>query len=84
LSGFGIIASYLHRWVEPLKARESYGFEHAGAKDLSRMFLTHELMEEEVLERLRKILKGVSVVPLRVDEFTAMNLPPSISLIFLS
>jgi hypothetical protein len=83
LTRFGIIASYLHRRVEPLKARESYGFEYAGAEDLSRMFLTHELMEEEILEHLWKILKGVSVIPLRVDECTTTNPPPSISL-FLS
>jgi hypothetical protein len=43
------------------------------------MVPTQELTEEEVLGRLHKILKDASVVPLQVKEYTAMNLPPSIS-----
>jgi hypothetical protein len=35
ITGFGIIASYLCRQVQPLKARETYGFEYAGAEDPS-------------------------------------------------
>jgi hypothetical protein len=38
-----------------------------------------ELTEEEVLERLKKILKGVSVVPHMVPEYRADNLPPAVS-----
>jgi hypothetical protein len=47
------------------------------------MVPTQELTKEEVLERLHKTLKGVSVVPLRVDEFTDENPPPAISLLVL-
>jgi hypothetical protein len=67
-----------------LKAREHYGFKYVGAKDPSQMVPTQELIEEEVLERLRKILKGVSVIPLRVDEFTAEKPPPVVSLFLFS
>jgi hypothetical protein len=42
-----------------LKVREHYGFEYSGAKDPSRMVLALELTEEEVLERLKKILNRV-------------------------
>jgi hypothetical protein len=38
-------------------------------------------MEEEVLVRLHKILKDVSVVTHKVDEFTASNPPPAVSLL---
>jgi hypothetical protein len=38
-----------------------------------------ELTKEEVLERLKKILKGVSVVPHIVPEYHANNQPPTIS-----
>jgi hypothetical protein len=55
LTGFGIVASYLRRRVQPLKARENYGFEYSGAEDPSRMVLALELTEEEVLERLKKL-----------------------------
>jgi len=42
-----------------------------------------ELTNEEVLERLQKMLKGVSVVPLAVLEYSAKNLPPAVSCSFL-
>ena len=75
LIGFGIISSFLRRRVQPLKERENYGFEYSGAEDPSRMVPTLELTDEEVLERLQKMLKGVSVVPLAVLEYSANNSP---------
>jgi hypothetical protein len=36
-TGFGIVDSFLHRRVQPLKVRERYGFEYAGAEDPSWM-----------------------------------------------
>jgi hypothetical protein len=62
-----------------LKARENYGFEYSRADDPSRMVLVLELTEEEVLERLKKILKGVSVVLHIVFEHRADNPPPTVS-----
>jgi hypothetical protein len=38
-------------------------------------------MEEDGLVRLRKILKDVSAVPHKVDEFTTLNPPPAVSLL---
>ena len=38
-----------------------------------------ELTDEEVLKRLQKMLKGASVVPLIVSEFSANNPPPAVS-----
>ena len=49
-----------------MKEREHYGFEYSGAEDPSRMVPALELTNEEVLERLQKMLKGVSIVPLAV------------------
>jgi hypothetical protein len=79
LTGFGIIASYLRRRVQPLKARENYGFEYSRADDPSCMVSALELTKEKVLERLKKILKGVSVVPHTVPEYSADNPPPVVS-----
>jgi hypothetical protein len=62
-----------------LKAREHYGFEYFGAEDPSHMVLALELTDEEVLERLKKILKGVSVVPCSVLEYHADNPHPAVS-----
>jgi hypothetical protein len=62
-----------------LKARETYGFKYARAKDPPWMVPTRELTEDEVFEHLMKILKGLSVVPHRVDEYTTASPPPAIS-----
>jgi hypothetical protein len=43
------------------------------------MVLALELTEEEVLEHLKKIQKGVSVVPHTVPEYRADNPPPAVS-----
>jgi hypothetical protein len=79
LTRFGIVASFLHRRVQPLKARENYGFKYSGAEDPSQMVLALELTEEEVLEHLKKVLKGVTVVPHTVPEYHADHLPPAVS-----
>ena len=42
-----------------------------------------ELTDEEVLERLQKMLKGVPIVPLAVLEYSANNPPPTVSCFFL-
>jgi hypothetical protein len=79
LTGFGIVASYLRRQIQPLKARENYDFEYSRAEDPSRMVLALELTEEEVLKRLKKILKEVSVVLHTVSEHRADNPPHAVS-----
>ena len=43
------------------------------------MVPTLELTDEEVFERLQKMLKGASVVPLTVSEFCARNPPLAVS-----
>jgi hypothetical protein len=65
-----------------LKAREHYGFEYSKAEDPSCKVPALDLTEEEVLERLKKILKGVSVVPHTVPEYCADNPPPVVSCLF--
>jgi hypothetical protein len=66
-----------------LKAREHYGFEYSRAEDPSRMVSALELTKEEVLECLKKILKGVSVVLHTVPEYHADNPPPIVSCFLL-
>ena len=83
LTGFGIVSSFLRRRVQPLKERENYGFEYSGAEDPSHMVPALELIGEEVLERLQKMLKGVSVVPHTLPEYCANNPPPAVSCFFL-
>ena len=77
--GFEIVLSFLRRRVQPLKERENFGFEYSGAEDPSCMVPALELTDEEVLERLQKMLKGANVVPLTVSKYCAKNPPPAIS-----
>jgi len=79
LTGFGIVSSFLRRRVQLLKEREHLGFEYSRAEDPSRMVPALELTGEEVLERLQKMLKGVSVIPPAVPEYSANNPPPAVS-----
>jgi hypothetical protein len=76
---FGIVANFLCCRVQLLKVMENYGFEYSGAEDPSRMVLALELTEKEVLERLRKVLKGMTIVPHTVPEYRADRPPPSVS-----
>jgi hypothetical protein len=62
-----------------VKEREHLGFEYSGAEDPSRMVPALELTEEEVLERLRKVLKGVTIVPHAVPKYCEDNSPPAVS-----
>ena len=79
MTGFGIVSSFLRHRVQPLKKRENLGFEYSGAEDPSRMVPALELTDEEVLERLQKMLKGASVVLLTVSKFSANNPPLAVS-----
>jgi len=78
LTGNGIVASFLRRQVQPLMQRVHFGFEYTGSPDPSRLILDAELSEEIVLERLGRILSGVSVMPARVDEYDAAHPPPEV------
>jgi hypothetical protein len=79
LTGFRIVASFLRHWVQPLKARENYGFKYSGAVDPSWTVSILELTKEEMSERLKKVLKGVTIVPHTVLEYCADRPPPSVS-----
>ena len=78
LTGNCIVASFLRRRVQPLMQRVHYGFEYTGPSDPSRLVADAELTEEMILERLERILGGVSVMPARVDEYDAAHPPPAV------
>jgi hypothetical protein len=58
-----------------LATLENYDFKYSRAEDPSQMVLALELTEEEVLEHLKKVLKGVTVIPHMVPEYRA-DCPP--------
>ena len=75
LTGNCIVASFLRCRVQPLMQRVHYGFEYTGPSDPSRLVADAELTEEMILERLERILGGVSVMPAWVDEYDATHPP---------
>ena len=78
LTGNCIVASFLRRRVQPLMQMVHYGFEYTGPSDPSRLAADAELTEETILERLGRILGGVSVMPAWVDEYDAAHPPPAV------
>jgi hypothetical protein len=69
LTRFKIVTNFLRHRVQPLKVRENYVFEYSRAEDPSQMVLALELTEEEVLEHLKKVLKGVTIIPHTVPKY---------------
>jgi hypothetical protein len=80
LSGIGIVASFIRRRVQPLRERVHYSFEYIRTEDPTQMS-RDKLSEEEILERLQKILKDVSVIPLQFEERDADHQPAVVSVI---
>jgi hypothetical protein len=66
--------------VQPLQERVHYGFEYIWTKDPTRMS-RDKLSEEEILERLQKILKDVSVIPLQFEERDVDHQPATVNVI---
>lgn len=84
LTGNGIVASFVRRRVQPLMQREHLGFEYTWAGDSSRYGSGTELSEEEVFDRLGRLLSDVPCVPLRVQEYDADHPPPEVSVYLVS
>ena len=62
-----------HR-IQPLQARETFGFEYQGASDSSR-YSTKEISNGEALRRVQQLLEKVDHVPLIPDSFSVSNPP---------
>lgn len=78
LNGVSVIASFIRRRVQPLRERVNYGFEYTGLDDPTQMS-RDKLFEDEVLERIHGILKGVTVLPLKFEEYELQRPPPAVS-----
>jgi hypothetical protein len=62
----------MKRRIEPLQARETFGFWYQGTTDPSR-YSEEEISNGEVLSRVRRLLKDVKHVPIIPDTFAAAN-----------
>ena len=68
---------WIKRRIQPLQARETFGFQYQGTTDSSR-FLEEEISDEEVFSRIQRLLKNVEDVPVVPDTFSAANPPKQV------
>ena len=67
----------MKRRIQPLQARETFGFQYHGASDPSR-YSKEEISNGEVFSRVQRLLKDVKHVPIIPDTFSAANPPKQV------
>ena len=72
-----VMFDWMKRRVQPLQARETFGFQYQGTTDSSR-FLEEEISDEEVFSRVHRLLRNVKDVPVVPDTFSAVNPPKQV------
>ena len=77
LTGEAIVFDWMKRRIQPLQARETFGFQYQGTTDSSR-FLEEEISDEEVFSRIQRLLENVKDVPVVPDSFSAANPPKQV------
>jgi len=63
--------------IQPLQARETFGFEYQGASDPS-WYSTKEISNGKALRRVQQLLEKVDHVPHLLDIFLASNPPKQV------
>ena len=76
-NGEAIVFDWMKRRIQPLQARETFGFQYQGTTDSSR-FSEKEVSNEEVFSRIQRQLQNVKDVPVVPDTFSAANLPKQV------
>ena len=79
MAGEAIVFDWMKRRIQPLQARETFGFQYQETTDSSR-FMEEEILDEEVISRIHRLLKDVKDVPVVPDTFSAAN-PPKQALV---
>ena len=77
LTGEAIVFDWMKRRIQPLQARETFGFQYQGTTNSSR-FSEEEIWNEEVFSRIQRLLKNVKDVPVVPDTFSAANPPKQV------
>ena len=67
----------MKRRIQPLQARESFGFQYQGTTDLSR-FSEEEISDDVIFSRVKQLLKDVKKIPVVPGTFSAANPPKQV------
>ena len=68
---------WMKRRIQPLQARETFGFQYQGTTDSSR-YSEEEISDEEVFSRVQRLLRDVKKVPIVPDTFSTANPPKQV------
>ena len=77
LTGEAVIFDWMKRRIQPLQARELFGFQYQGTTNPSR-YSEEEISNDVVLSRVQQLLKDVKKIPVIPSTFSAANLPKQI------
>ena len=72
-----VVFDWMKCRIQPLQARETFGFEYQGASDPSR-YSTKEISNGKALRRVQQLLEKVDHVPHLLDIFLASNPPKQV------
>ena len=74
ITGDAVVFDRMKRRIQPLQARETFGFQYQGTSDPSR-YSVEEISNGEIFSRVRQLLKNVKHVPIIPDTFSVANPP---------
>jgi len=77
ITGEAVVFDWLKRRIQPLQARETFGFQYQGTTDPSR-FSEEEISDREVFSRVQRLLKNVKDVLVVPDAFWSANAPKKV------
>ena len=72
LTGEAVVFDWMKRRIQPLQARETFGFQYQGTTDSSR-YSEEEISDEEVFSRIQRLLRDVKKIPIVPDTFSAAS-----------
>jgi hypothetical protein len=77
ITGEAVIFDWMNQRIQPLLARETFGFQYQRTSDPLR-YSDKDISNREVVSRVQRLLKKVEHVPLIPDTFSASNPPKQV------
>ena len=74
ITGEAVVFDWMKRRIQPLQARETFGFEDQGTSDLLR-YSTKEISNREALRWVQRLHEKVDHVPHLLDTFSVSKPP---------
>ena len=72
LTGEAVIFDWMKRWIQPLQARESLGFQYQGTTDSSR-YSKEDILDDVAFSQIQRLLRNVKKVLIVPNTFSTAN-----------